>query len=197
MISFTEVFLRKAIIHLVLLNVFLRYYRCLLCQCLFIASLALGNERLYVTEKGFMPVQIRLEVLKSDLFLKLSTLLIWLWMLAFLLPFPQNVLIELVHVFCLFRFLNIFFLFSVLHYKQGLFKRVWTCGFCVQVVLAINYFFSFFWFVKFLKFLNFTSDLVHIFDQRIDVFNKLWHEYAGIWGKDSSHVAVVFELKLP
>lgn len=60
----------------------------IMCQCLFRTSLVFGNERLNVTGKGFMPAQIRLEVLlRSGLFLRPSTLLICLWMLASLLPF--------------------------------------------------------------------------------------------------------------
>ena len=60
----------------------------IMCQCLFRTLLVFGNERLNVTGKRFMPAQICLEVfLRSDLFLRPSTLLIWLWMLVSLLPF--------------------------------------------------------------------------------------------------------------
>ena len=45
-------------------------------QCLFITSLVFGNKRLYVTEKGIMSARIGLEVFKSDILLRLSTLLI-------------------------------------------------------------------------------------------------------------------------
>ena len=48
----------------------------IMCHCLFRTSLVFGNERLYVTEKGVMSARIGLEVSKSDLLLRLSTLLI-------------------------------------------------------------------------------------------------------------------------
>ena len=54
----------------------------IMCQCLFTTSLVFGNEGLYVTEKEIMSARIGLEVFKSDLLLRLSTLLIYLWMLA-------------------------------------------------------------------------------------------------------------------
>ena len=38
--------------------------------------LIFGNERLYVMEKGIMSARIGLEVFKSDLLLRLSTLLV-------------------------------------------------------------------------------------------------------------------------
>ena len=76
MIYFREVFLHKAITHFVL--------TLSTCQCLFTASLVSGNKKLDVTDKGVMSGQIGLEVSKSNLLLKLSTLLIWLLMLAFL-----------------------------------------------------------------------------------------------------------------
>ena len=45
-------------------------------QCLFITSLVFGNEMLHVTKKGIMLAQIGLKDFKSDLLLRLSTLLI-------------------------------------------------------------------------------------------------------------------------
>ena len=54
----------------------------IMCQCLFVTSLVFGNERLFITEKRVMLAQIGLEVYKSDLLSRLSTLLIWLWILA-------------------------------------------------------------------------------------------------------------------
>ena len=74
---FRERFLQKAIIYFVLPNVLFKVLLMFItCQCLFLAFLVLSNERLYVTEKGIMSARIGLEVFKSNLLLKLSTLLI-------------------------------------------------------------------------------------------------------------------------
>ena len=74
---FRERFLQKAIIHFVLPNVLFKVLLMFItCQCLFLAFLVLSNERLYVKEKGIMSARIGLEVFKSNLLLKLSTLLI-------------------------------------------------------------------------------------------------------------------------
>ena len=54
----------------------------IMCQCLFTNSLAFGNERLNVMMKRIMSARTGLEVFKSDILLRLSFLLIWLWMLA-------------------------------------------------------------------------------------------------------------------
>ena len=76
-ICFREVFFRKAIIHFVLPNIFFKVLLIFfMCQCFFITSIEFGNERLYVTEKRIMPARIGLEIFKSDLLLRLSTLLI-------------------------------------------------------------------------------------------------------------------------
>ena len=82
MIYFREIYLRKAITPFVLMFS--------MAQCLSVASLVFDNEKLYITEKGIMSVQTGLEVLKSILLLRLSTLLIWLLMLAFLKNFCTN-----------------------------------------------------------------------------------------------------------
>ena len=67
-------FLRKAIIHFVLPNIFLDttdfHY-----VSVFTTSLVFDNERLYVTEKRVTSARIVLEVFQSDLLLRLSTLL--------------------------------------------------------------------------------------------------------------------------
>ena len=86
MIDFRKVFYRKGITHFVLI-----FSMCFsMCRCLFIASLVFGNEKLYVTKKGIMSTQIGFEVLKSDLLLRLLTLLICLLMLVFLKTFYTN-----------------------------------------------------------------------------------------------------------
>ena len=86
MICFREVVLRKAITHFVLPNIFFKVLLMfIMCKGLFITSLKFGNlvpKYLHVTEKRFMPAQIGLVVYKSDLPSRLSTLLIWLWVLG-------------------------------------------------------------------------------------------------------------------
>ena len=66
MICFREVFLRKAIIHFVLPNIFFKVLLMFMMRkCLFITSLIFGNlvpKYLHVTEKRVMPAQIGLEV---------------------------------------------------------------------------------------------------------------------------------------
>ena len=83
MICFREVFLRKAI---VLPNIFFKVLLIfIMCKCLFITSLIFGNlvpEYLHVMEKRVMSAQIGLEVYEGNLLSRMSTLLIWLWMLV-------------------------------------------------------------------------------------------------------------------
>ena len=86
MICFREVVLQKAITHFALPN---RFFKVLLmfimCKCLFITFLIFSNlvlKYFHITEKRAMLAQTGLEIYKSDLLSRLSTLLIWLWMLG-------------------------------------------------------------------------------------------------------------------
>lgn len=133
MIYFRRIFLRKTIAHFVLM--FSMY------QCLFIAFLVFGNEKLYVKEKGTMSTQIGLEVLKTDLLLRLLDLLIWLLMLAFLKTFSTNRFNRsCVGFLIFFKFLTYCFYSQNLIERNFFFKRIRLCGFGVQIFLTISCF---------------------------------------------------------
>lgn len=133
MIYFRRIFLRKTIAHFVLMfSMF---------QCLFIAFLVFGNEKLYVKEKGTMSTQIGLEVLKTDLLLRLLDLLIWLLMLAFLKTFSTNRFNRsCVGFLIFFKFLTYCFYSQNLIERNFFFKRIRLCGFGVQIFLTISCF---------------------------------------------------------
>ena len=133
MIYSRRIFLRKTIAHFVLM--FSMY------QCLFIAFLVFGNEKLYVKEKGTMSTQIGLEVLKTDLLLRLLDLLIWLLMLAFLKTFSTNRFNRsCVGFLIFFKFLTYCFYSQNLIERNFFFKRIRLCGFGVQIFLTISCF---------------------------------------------------------
>lgn len=141
-IYFRRIFLRKTIAHFVLMfSMF---------QCLFIAFLVFGNEKLYVKEKGTMSTQIGLEELKSDLLLRLSDLLIWLLILAFLKTFSTNRFNRSCAGFLIFfKFVTYCFYSQNLIERNAFFKRIRICGFCVQTFLTVSYFVIRVWSVVF------------------------------------------------
>ena len=84
MICFWVVLLRKTIIDFVLSNVFEGASKDQFVPMLMFAFSIFGSEGLYVTKKGIFFAWIGLEVLKSDLLSRLSTMLICLLILAYL-----------------------------------------------------------------------------------------------------------------
>ena len=88
-----------------------------------------------------MSTQIGLEVLKSDLLLRLLDLLIWLLMLAFLKTFSTNRFNgSCVGFFIFFKFVTYCFDSQNLIERNAFFKRIRICGFCVQIFLTVSCF---------------------------------------------------------
>ena len=84
MIYLRQTFLQEVIIDFVLPSVFLKVLLIFTrCKCLLTIFLILGSEGLHVTEKGMMSTRIDFKFSKKCLLLRLSTLLIWLCILAF------------------------------------------------------------------------------------------------------------------
>ena len=91
MIYLRQTFLQEVIIDFVLPSVFLKVLLIFTrCKCLLTIFLILGREGLHVTEKGMMSTRIDFKFSKKCLLSRLSTLLIWLCILVFLIHFCIN-----------------------------------------------------------------------------------------------------------
>ena len=144
-----------------------------------------------------MPAQIGLEVYKSNLLSRLSTLLIWLWILGSLQHFCKNLFNGSCAVFSYYS-QSLTFLSE---YRYASFPH----NQFLQSLLVLAFIF-----VKFLKFVNSSSDLVHImnitsmnYKKRMDLslIRELMHFFSNFHMycccKDFPHGATFFELKLP
>ena len=146
-----------------------------------------------------MPAQIGLEVYKSDLLSRLSSLLICLWILA-----------SLKH-FCKYRFNGscAIFLYFLIFKHIFFILRPWLYArFCQRLVLAITRCFSFLLICKipkvsyfFIRFSSYHENTVYdlqekngfLLSENWCIFFKFWHEYSGMcWCKDFSHGAAFF-----